>query len=171
MIWWYVPVVTNFLCRVTNSAHLVVGPSHQRLGIRCRLTSVIWCVVTSLSDVHWEHSCSLSTSVSSTLEVFFYDDALYKSTLSIYLSIYMLSRFDTIKQHDRRMDGWTEFPHQYRVSALLCRWTHDKNYYKCFFSSLLFHTGQAAVSCLALRPLNGSNAHPQNNTHLSSREQ
>jgi len=38
------PVVTNFLCRVTNSAHLVVGPSlslDQRLGIRCRLTSVI----------------------------------------------------------------------------------------------------------------------------------
>ena len=38
------PVVTNFLCRVTNSAHLVVGPSlslDQRLGIRCRLTSAI----------------------------------------------------------------------------------------------------------------------------------
>jgi len=30
------------LCRVTNSAHLVVGPSlslDRRLGIRCRLTS------------------------------------------------------------------------------------------------------------------------------------
>jgi len=27
-------------------------------------------VVTSLSDVHWKHSCSLSTSVSSALEVF-----------------------------------------------------------------------------------------------------
>ena len=37
------PVVTN-LCRVTNSAHLVVGPSlslDQRLEIRWRLTSVI----------------------------------------------------------------------------------------------------------------------------------
>ena len=36
-------VVANFLCRVTNSAHLVVGPSvslDQRLEIRCRLTSV-----------------------------------------------------------------------------------------------------------------------------------
>ena len=67
------PVVTNFLCRVTNSAHLVVGPSlslDQWLGIRCRLTSVIRHVVTSLSDVHWKHSCSLSTSVSSALEVF-----------------------------------------------------------------------------------------------------
>ena len=42
----------------------------QRLGIRCRLTSAIRRVVTSLSDVHWKHSCSLSTSVSSTLEVF-----------------------------------------------------------------------------------------------------
>ena len=42
------PVVTNFLCHVTNSAHLVVGPSlslDQWLGIRCRLTSVIWRVV------------------------------------------------------------------------------------------------------------------------------
>jgi len=49
------PVVTNFLCRVTNSAHLVVGPSlslDQQLGIRCQLTSVIRHVVTSLSDVH-----------------------------------------------------------------------------------------------------------------------
>ena len=45
-------------------------------------------VVTSLSDVHWKHFCSLSTSVSSALEVI-YDDALYKSTLSIYLSIYL----------------------------------------------------------------------------------
>ena len=42
-----------FVCRVTNSAHLVVGPSlDQRLGIRCRLISVIRRVVTSLSDVH-----------------------------------------------------------------------------------------------------------------------
>ena len=67
------PVVTNFLCRVTNSAHLAVGLSlslDQWLGIRCRLTSVIRRVVTSLSDVHWKHSCSLSTSVSSALEVF-----------------------------------------------------------------------------------------------------
>jgi len=39
--------------------------------------------------ITWIHSCSLSTSVSSALEVF-YDDALYKSTLSIYLSIYLL---------------------------------------------------------------------------------
>jgi len=49
------PVVTNFLCRVTDSAHLVVGPLlslDQRLGIRCRLTSAIRRVVTSLSDVH-----------------------------------------------------------------------------------------------------------------------
>jgi len=48
-------VVTNFLCRVTNLAHLVVGHSlslDQRLGIRCRLTSVIRHVVTSLLDVH-----------------------------------------------------------------------------------------------------------------------
>jgi len=67
------PVVTNFLCRVTNSAHLVVGPLlslNQRVGIRGRLTSAIRRVVTSLSDVHWKHSCSLSTSVSSALEVF-----------------------------------------------------------------------------------------------------
>ena len=67
------PVVTNFLCRVTNSAHLVVGPSlslDQRLVIRCRLTSVIRRVVTRLSDVHWKHSCSTSASVSSALEVF-----------------------------------------------------------------------------------------------------
>jgi len=44
----------NFLCRVTNSAHLVVGPSLSlyQLVIRCRLTSVIRRVVTSLSDVH-----------------------------------------------------------------------------------------------------------------------
>ena len=45
----------NFLCRVTNSAHLVVGPLlslDQRLGIRCRITSAIRRVVTSLSDVH-----------------------------------------------------------------------------------------------------------------------
>ena len=56
-----------------NSAHLVVGPSlslDQRLGIRCQLTSAIRRVVTSLSDIHWKHSCSLSTSVSSALEVF-----------------------------------------------------------------------------------------------------
>jgi len=36
--------VTNFLCRVTNSARLVVGPLlslDQRLGIRYRLTSAI----------------------------------------------------------------------------------------------------------------------------------
>ena len=49
------PVVINCLCRVTNSAHLVVGPLlslDQRLGIRCRLTSAIRRVVTSLSDVH-----------------------------------------------------------------------------------------------------------------------
>ena len=49
------PIVTNFLCRVTNSAHLVVGPSlslDPRLKIHCRLTSVIRRVVTSLSDVH-----------------------------------------------------------------------------------------------------------------------
>ena len=42
------PVVTNFLCRISNSAHLVVGPSLSldlRLGIRCRLTSVIRRVV------------------------------------------------------------------------------------------------------------------------------
>jgi len=67
------PVVTNFLCHVTNSAHLVVGPLlslDQRLGIRCQLTSVIRRVVTSLSDVHWKQFCSLSTSVSSALEVF-----------------------------------------------------------------------------------------------------
>ena len=67
------PVVTNFLCRVIDSAHLVVGPSlslDQWLGMRCRLTSVIRRVVTSLSDVHWKHSCSLSTSVYSELEVF-----------------------------------------------------------------------------------------------------
>jgi len=68
-------LVTNFLCRVTSSAHLVVGPSlslDQRLGIRCRLTSVIRRVVTSLSDVHSKHFCfcSLSTCVSSALEVF-----------------------------------------------------------------------------------------------------
>jgi len=63
----------------------VAGPT---IGIHCRLTSVIRHVVTSLSDVHWKHSCSLSTSVSSALEVF-YDDALYKSALSIYLSIYL----------------------------------------------------------------------------------
>jgi len=46
-------------------AHLVIGPLlslDQRLGIRCRLTSVIRRVVKSLSDVHWKHSCSLSTS-------------------------------------------------------------------------------------------------------------
>ena len=45
----------QLLVRVTNSAHLVVGLSlslDQRLGIRCRLTSVIRRVVTSLSDVH-----------------------------------------------------------------------------------------------------------------------
>ena len=38
------PVVTNFLCRVTNSVHLVVGPSlslDRWLVIRCQLTSVI----------------------------------------------------------------------------------------------------------------------------------
>ena len=67
------PVVTNFLCRVTNSAHLVIGPSlllDWRLGISCRLTSVIRHLVTSLSDVHWKHSCSPSTSVFSALEVF-----------------------------------------------------------------------------------------------------
>ena len=49
------PVDGDFLCHVTNSTHLIVGPSlplDQRLGIRCRLTSVIRCVVTSLSDVH-----------------------------------------------------------------------------------------------------------------------
>jgi len=37
-----------------------------------------------------KHSCSLSTSVSSALEVF-YDAALYKSTLSVCLSIWCLS--------------------------------------------------------------------------------
>ena len=89
----------QLLVRVTNSANTVVGPSlslDQRLGIRCRLTSAIRRVVTSLSDAHWKHSCSLSTSVSSALEVS-YDDALYKSTLSVcmsvclsvYLSIYL----------------------------------------------------------------------------------
>jgi len=85
------PVVTNFLCCVTNSAHLVVGPLlllDQWLGIRCRPTSVIWRVVTSLSDDHWTHFCSLSTSVSSILEVL-YDDALYKLTLSVWLSVYL----------------------------------------------------------------------------------
>jgi len=49
------PVVTNFLCRITNSAHLVVGPSlslDKRLGIRCQLTSVIRRVMTSLLDIH-----------------------------------------------------------------------------------------------------------------------
>jgi len=53
---------------------LVVGLSlslDQRLGIRCRLTSVIRHVVTSLSDVHWKHFCSVSMCVSSALEVFF----------------------------------------------------------------------------------------------------
>jgi len=67
------PVVTNFLCHITNSAHLVVGPSlslDRRLGIRCQLTSMIQHVVASLSDVHWKHSCSPCTSVSSALEVF-----------------------------------------------------------------------------------------------------
>ena len=48
------PVVTNFLYRVTNSAHLVVGPSllDPRHGFRCQPTSMIQHVVTSLSDVH-----------------------------------------------------------------------------------------------------------------------
>ena len=72
-------VQKNFLCRVTNSAHLVAGPSlllDQRLGIRCQLTSLIWRIVASLSDVHWKQFCSLSTSVSSALEVF-YNDALH----------------------------------------------------------------------------------------------
>jgi len=47
--------VTNFLCHVTSSAHLVVGSSlslDQQLGIHCRLTSVIRRVVTSRSEVH-----------------------------------------------------------------------------------------------------------------------
>ena len=51
----------------------VAGPTLNWLGwlgSRCQLTSVIRRVVTSLSDVHWKHSCSLSTSVSSALEVF-----------------------------------------------------------------------------------------------------
>ena len=81
------PVVTN-LCHITNSAHLVVGSSlslDQRLWIRCRLTSVIWHVVTSLSDVHWKHFCSLSTSVFITLEVFLRRCAIQIDI--IYLSI------------------------------------------------------------------------------------
>jgi len=48
--------------------------------------SVIRRVVTSLSDVHWKHFCSLSTSVSSALEVC-YDDALYPHYLSVCLSV------------------------------------------------------------------------------------
>jgi len=94
------PFVTNFLCRVTNSAHLVVGPLlslDQRLRIRCRPTSAIRRVVTSLSDVHWKHFCSLSTSVSGALEVF-YDDALYKPTLSIYLSLHPLAGLNFANQ-------------------------------------------------------------------------
>ena len=49
------PFVTNFLCRITNSARLVVGPSlllDQRLEIRCQLTSVIRRVATTPLDVH-----------------------------------------------------------------------------------------------------------------------
>jgi len=45
---------------LTRSAHLVVGPSlslDQRLGIHCRLTSVIRRVVTSVLDVQWKHFC------------------------------------------------------------------------------------------------------------------
>ena len=86
------PVITNLSCRVTDSAHLVVGPSlslDRWLGIRCRLTSAIRRVVTSLSDVHWKHSCSLSTSVFNALEVIFttmrYINQHY---LSVYLSVY-----------------------------------------------------------------------------------
>jgi len=93
-------VVTNFLCRVTNSAHLVVGPSlslDRRLGIRCLLTSVIRRVMTSFSDVLWKHSCSLSTSVSSALEFFSmtmrYINRYY---LSIYLSIYPTFFWNTV---------------------------------------------------------------------------
>jgi len=33
----------------------------------------------------------------------------------------MLSRLDTIPEHDRWMDGQTELLYQYRVSALLCQ--------------------------------------------------
>ena len=98
------PVVTNFLCRVTNSAHLVVGPSlslDQRLGIRCRLTSVtrrvVFAPVTRCVQVSWLQQSTFRCVRLSTFRTHqywcvqrirgFYDDALYKSTLSsIYLS-------------------------------------------------------------------------------------
>ena len=51
--YYALPIVTNFLCRVTNSAYLVVGPSlslDQRLGIRCQLTSVIRHVIVKNSQ-------------------------------------------------------------------------------------------------------------------------
>ena len=48
----------------------------HHIGIRCQLTSVIRHVVISLSDIHWKHSCSLSTSVSSALEVFLWRCAI-----------------------------------------------------------------------------------------------
>jgi len=55
---------------LSSLGHRSFAVAGQWFGICCQLTSVIGRVATSLSDVHWKHSCSLSTSVSSALEVF-----------------------------------------------------------------------------------------------------
>ena len=58
----------------------------KRLGIRCQLTSVIRDLVTSLSDVHWKHFCSLSTSVSSIRRFSMMMRYINQRYLSIYLA-------------------------------------------------------------------------------------
>jgi len=70
----------------------------QRLGIRCRLTSAIRRVVTSLSDVHFKHSCSLSTSVSSALRGF--------STMMRYINRHYLSNLQCSPRPPSWFMGW-----------------------------------------------------------------
>ena len=93
------PVVTNFLCCVTNSAHLVVGRWTDDLEFAVGWPP--WHVVTSLSDVLWKHSCSLSTSVSSALEVCLrwcaiYIDIIYLSCLFVCLPTYLSTERSTL---------------------------------------------------------------------------
>ena len=76
--------------RTSPKCSLLLVPTTRYSGW---LAIVIRRVVTSLSDIHWKHSCSLSTSVSSALE-FFLRRMRYvnRHYLSIYLSIYKLSQ-------------------------------------------------------------------------------
>ena len=56
------------LCRIVSKIYKNNEKKKEKTD---DLTSLIRRVVTSLSDVHWKHSCSLSTSVSSALEDLF----------------------------------------------------------------------------------------------------